>query len=135
MNFRVHASLHSNCHHQVIYAKFDLKIFYSTPCERTVCHFSRANSDHIKKAISLFDWEFSLNNIDINEQVSIFNKRIMNIMSNCVPNELITCDDRDPPWMNRYIKISLLQKVIFIKDFDLPFSNIKMFKNINMFKN
>ena len=24
----VHASLHSNCHHQIIYAKFDLKIFY-----------------------------------------------------------------------------------------------------------
>ena len=23
----VHASLHSNCHHQIIYAKFDLKIF------------------------------------------------------------------------------------------------------------
>ena len=59
----------------------------------------------------------------------------MNIMSNCVPNELITCDDRDPPWMNLYIKISLLQKVVFIKDFYLPFSNIKMFKNINMFKN
>ena len=101
----VHPSLHSNCQHQIISAEFDLKVFYPPPYERTVWHFSRANSDQIKKAISLFDWESSLNNLDVNEQVSVSNETIMNIMSNFVPNELIICDDRDPPWMmNRYIK-------------------------------
>ena len=93
MDSGVHPSLHSNFHHQIIYAKFDLKVFYPPPYERTVWHFSRANSDHIKKAINLFDWESSLNNLDVNEQVSVFNKTIMNIISNFVPNELITCDD------------------------------------------
>ena len=29
----------------------------------------------------------------------------MNIMPNIVPSKLITCDDRNPPWMNCYIKI------------------------------
>ena len=47
--------IHSNCHHQIIYAKFNLKVFYPPPYERTVWHFSRENSDHIKKAINLFD--------------------------------------------------------------------------------
>ena len=93
MDSGVHPSLHSNCHHQIIYAKFDLKVFYPPPYERTVWHFSRANSDHIKKAINLFDWESSLNNLDVNEQVSVFNETIMNIMSNFVPNDLITCHD------------------------------------------
>ena len=32
----VHASLHSNCHHQIIYAKLDLKIIYPPTYERTV---------------------------------------------------------------------------------------------------
>ena len=32
----VHASLHSNCHHEVIHAKFVLNIFYPSPYERTV---------------------------------------------------------------------------------------------------
>ena len=27
----VHPSLHSNCHHQIIYGKFDLKFFLSSP--------------------------------------------------------------------------------------------------------
>ena len=104
MDSGVHPSLHSSCHHQIIYAKFNLKVFYPPPYERTVWHFSQANSDHIKKAINLFDWEFLLNNLDVNEQVSVFNETIVNIMFNFVPNELITCDDRGPPWMNRYIK-------------------------------
>ena len=93
MDSGVHPSLDSNCYHQIIYAKVNLKVFYPPPYERTVWHFSRANSDHIKKAINLFDWESSLNNLDVNEQVSVFNETIMNIMSNFVLNELITCDN------------------------------------------
>ena len=104
MDSGIHSSLHSNCHHQIIYAKSNLKVFYPPPYERTVWHFFQANSDHIKKAINLFDWEFLLNNLDANEQVSVFNETIVNIMFNFVPNELITYDDRGPPWMNRYIK-------------------------------
>ena len=88
MGSGVHPSLHSNCHHQMIYAKSDLKVSYPPPYERTVWHFSRENSDHIKKAINLFDWESSFNNLDINEQVSLFNETIMNTMSSFVPNEL-----------------------------------------------
>ena len=36
----VHPLLHSNCHHQITDANFDLKIFYSPPYEGTVWHFS-----------------------------------------------------------------------------------------------
>ena len=50
----------------------------------------------------------------MNEQVSVFNETIMNIMSSFVSNELITCDDLDRPWMNQYIK-NLLVAII---DFD-----------------
>ena len=60
-----HPLLHSNSHHQIIYEKFDLKVLYPPSYERTVWHFFWANSDHIKKAINLFNWESSLNNLDI----------------------------------------------------------------------
>ena len=32
----VHSSLHENCHHQIIYAKFKLKIYYPPPYEREI---------------------------------------------------------------------------------------------------
>ena len=31
MDSGIHPSLHSNCHHQIIYAIFDLKVFYPPP--------------------------------------------------------------------------------------------------------
>ena len=109
-----------------------MKDFYPPPYERTVWHFSRTNSDHIKNAINLFHWESSLNNLDVNEYVSVFNQTIMNIMSNFVLNELVTCDGRDPPWMNRYIKNLIATINDFHKKFVLRSSNMN---NLFMFKN
>ena len=124
MDSGVHPSLHSNFHHQIIYAKFDFKVFYHPPYERTVWHFSQAISDHIKKSINLFDWESSLNNLDVNEEVSVLNETIMNVKSNFVPNKLVTCDDREPPSMNRYIKDLIVSINYFRKKFVLPSRNI-----------
>ena len=36
----VHHSLHQNCHHQIIFAKFNLKMYYPPPYERTIVHYS-----------------------------------------------------------------------------------------------
>ena len=44
----VHPSLHPNCHHQVIYAKFNLKVHYPIPYEREVCIMK-------KRTLILFD--------------------------------------------------------------------------------
>ena len=43
-------------------------------------------------------------NIDVNEQVNLFNKTVKNIILNYIPHETTTCDDRDPPWINKGIK-------------------------------
>ena len=87
-------------------------------------HFSQANSDHIKEAINLFDRESSLNNLNVNEHVFVFNETIMNIMSNFAPNEFVTCDDQDPFWMNRFIKNLIVAINDFHKKFVLPSINI-----------
>ena len=66
MDSGVHTSLHPHCHHQTIFAKFDLKVFYPPSYERTVWHFSQANFDNIKRAVDLFDWESALIDLDVN---------------------------------------------------------------------
>ena len=83
-----------------------------------------ANSDYLKKAIHPCGWKSSL---------SVFNETIMNIMSNFVPSELITCDDRDPPWKNLYIKNLIAAINDFHKKFVLPSSDtgsLLMFENL-----
>ena len=59
----LHASLYLHCHHQIILAKFDLKVFYPPPYERTMWHFSQANSDRIKRAVDLLDRESALHDL------------------------------------------------------------------------
>ena len=97
MESGVHSSLHENCHHQITYAKFNLKIYYLLPYEREVWHYQKANVENIRKAISEFPWERRFANSDVNEKVYLFNKTIKNIVSNYIPHETIICNDRDPP--------------------------------------
>ena len=52
----VHHSKRQNCRHQILFAKFNLKVYYPPPSERTIFHYSQANADHIQQAIHLFDW-------------------------------------------------------------------------------
>ena len=42
----------------------------------------------------------------------MFNKTIKNIMSKYIPYETIICDDRDPPWINKDIKVQILIKIM-----------------------
>ena len=39
----------------------------------------------------------------------IFNRTILNILSNVIPHEIIVCNDKDLPWFNNRIK-TLIQK-------------------------
>ena len=51
MESGVHYSLHPYCHHQIVFAKISLKIFYLPPYEREIWHFEKANADLIRRSI------------------------------------------------------------------------------------
>ena len=106
----MHSSLHPNCHHQITYAKFNLKIYNPPPYERKIWHYEKANIDLIRRSIDEFSWERYFANTSVNNKVHMFNKTIKNIMSNYIPHETIICDDRDPPWINKDIKELILDK-------------------------
>ena len=73
MESGVHPSLHPKCHHQIAYAKFNLKIHYPQPYEREIWHYGQVNVDHIRKAVDLFPWEKALRNLNINDMIFLFN--------------------------------------------------------------
>ena len=57
-----------------------------------------------------FHWDGTFLKINIDEQVQIFSNVILNIMSNFIPNEIITINDKDPPWITSNIKIKIANK-------------------------
>ena len=57
MESGVHSSVHPNCHHQITYARFNLKIHYPQPYEREIWHYDQEIVDHIRKEVDLFAWQ------------------------------------------------------------------------------
>ena len=83
-NSEIHPSLHSNCHHQIIYGKVNLEIFYLPRYERHIWHYKHANVDMISKAIQGLDWDKAFSDKSTDENF-IFTRAILNIMSNFIP--------------------------------------------------
>ena len=110
MESGVHSSLHPNCHHQIVFAKFNLKTFYPPPYEREIWHYNKANTDLIRRSVNEFSCENRVSNTDANQKVYLFNETIKNILFNFIPHKTIFCDDRDPPWICSKIKKLIAEK-------------------------
>ena len=82
MESGVQPSLHLNCHHQLVFAMFDLSIYYPPPYERTVWYYNRESADLIRRAIDLFNWDKALRINDVDKQDAIFSDTLMSIMQN-----------------------------------------------------
>ena len=101
--------LHLNCHQQVFYAKFNLKVHYSHPYEREFWHYKEADTDLIRRSIEMFYWDGAFTNSNVNDMVDICTKTIKNILSNFISHQTIRIDDKDSLSFNIKTK-SLLQE-------------------------
>ena len=104
MNSGVYSSVHPNCHHQIIHAIFNLKIFYPSSYEWVYWHYQDANNGLIQRCISQFNWERAFSNKFVNKQALIFNETILNIMTKFFPNETKIFNDRELSWINNKAK-------------------------------
>ena len=120
----VHLSLHSNCHHQIIFAKCNLEVVCPPPYVREVWYYKDANIEFIRRAINEFNWQRAFLNTNVNEKVDIFNSTILNILSNFIPHEFVVCDDKDPPWFNKKIRALIQEKNVAFKNYRNNSSNI-----------
>ena len=105
------------CHHQIIYAKISFKVYYPPPYDREVWHYKDAQTNLIQRSITNFDWKRAFTNLNINEQVDLFNKTLFNIFRNFIPHETIKCNPKDPPWINKHIKSAIRRKNRIYKKF------------------
>ena len=88
-----------------LYILVDLEIHYLPPYECTVWNYQQATIDLIDRAINEFIWENAFRNVEIDNQVSIFNGEFYRIFLIILYlMKTITCDNGDPSWINKRIK-------------------------------
>ena len=76
MESRVHSSLHPNFYHQIVFAKFNLKILYPPPYKRESWHYDKINTDLIRRSMNEPFWEKRFFNTDVNQKVYLFNEKV-----------------------------------------------------------
>ena len=64
------------------------------------------------RSIESFDWSKLFSGKNVHKQVKLFNKTLLNIFHNFIPNKIIVCEDKDPPWMNGEIKKMIKRKKV-----------------------
>ena len=81
----VHASLSPRCHHQIIYVKINLKIYYTPLYERLIWDYSKANITNIRRSILQINCKNDLKNLNVNKQVEYLTNCILNVFTNFIP--------------------------------------------------
>ena len=117
VNCGVHASLHPNCHHQIVYSRFNLDIYYPPPYQRLIWDYKKADATKIRKALYSVNWERLFDKKNINGQVLKLNETTLNVFRNYVPSKYLTIDDKDPVWMNETIKSKIKIKNKIFKEY------------------
>ena len=113
----VYPSLHPKCHHQIVFAKLNLKVEYPPLYERLILDYKNADIPSINRAIDIFNWGNSFKAKNVHEQVHFFNTTILNIFHNYIPNKTIFCNDKDPPWFDNEIRKILTMKNEMFKQY------------------
>ena len=121
----------SNCHYHLVFAKFNLSIFYPPPYERTAWYYETANTELIRRAIDQFDWlRVLLSNVSVDEKVYSFTKKLLNTIQSFIPHETIICDDRDLPWIYKEIKKLMFEKNFAFKSYCCFNKKFEKFKTL-----
>ena len=81
VNSGVHSSLYANCHLQIVFAKFYLKIYYPPPYQREVWYYLEADAILIRRTIHEFCCQRASSNLNVDEQVTVFNRPILKTFS------------------------------------------------------
>ena len=104
----VEMSLFEKCHNDIVYDKTDFKISIPPPYMREVWDYKNATTESIQLSVSSIDWDFLFRGKYIEKKVDILNECLNNI--NFVPNKVIKCDYRQPPWLTDSIKNKLKER-------------------------
>ena len=85
-----------------------MKIEYPPPYTSKIWDKYRSEIESINRPVENFDWSNS--GKIVHEQVELFNKTLLNIVHNFIPNKIMLSDDREPSWMNDKIKKMIKRK-------------------------
>ncbi len=106
----VHPSLDEHCQHQLIYGKLNYSLPTPPPYKRTIWDYSKADTGTIRDILNCVDWNSRFNGLGSEEMAEVFTSALHSTLSSHIPNKIIKCNDKDPPWITPELKSAIKRK-------------------------
>ena len=94
-------------------------------------HKKNAKAKGMQQAISRFNWKKAFESLSINEKVDLLNATLLNVFRNYIPNKVVKCSYRDPPWLTKLIKSKLKERSKITKEFYRKGQDPTVFTELN----
>ena len=106
----VSPSLDNQCQNQIIFGKWNIVNPLPPPYRRTIWEYPKANVASVRYLLSRYNWYDCFHNLGCDEMVEKFYGILKSILYECVPNKVIKCSDKDPPWIPYEVKHAIKRK-------------------------
>ena len=116
-DYGVHPSLDEHCQHQIVYGKMNISIPSPPPYKRTIWDYSKANMQSIRNDLQAIDWHTRFDALGSEEMTEVFTASIYATMTSYIPNRVVKCCDKDPPWITPRIKTAIKRKQRVYRNF------------------
>ena len=67
-NYGADVSIFGECHHNSVYTKTNMRVPLPPTYGQQVWDYEKANIENVKKAISIFDWNKTFENLSVDEK-------------------------------------------------------------------
>ena len=100
-------SLDPHSKHNVIHGSLNFHIPCPPPYKRKVWDYKTAKSNMIRLELSNTNWHFLFLGLNASEMSLVFTGVLLNIFSKHISNKIITCNDKDAPWITPKVKSAI----------------------------
>ena len=99
------------------YGKLNILNRYPPAYKRKVWDYSKANIQKIRDTVNSVDWKAEFSDPNPENMVAILTEKLLSIVTDNIPNQLIRFSDKDPPWMSLELKTAIKRKHRVYKKF------------------
>ena len=107
METGVLSSLDSHSKHNIIYGILNLSIPRPPPYKRKIWDYKNAKTDQIRDELLKLNWQDLFFNLNVSEKSLLFTDIFLDIMAKHISNKIITCNEKDSPWITPEIKTAI----------------------------
>ena len=103
----VKPSLDPHSKHNIIHGRLNFHSPSPPPYKRRIWDYSNANIDRIKKCLLEMDWNQLFYRLNVDQMAIVFTDTVLDIFSKYIPNKVVTCHDRDSPWITPLVRTAI----------------------------